>query len=192
MKYHRRSLCTTPHVPQLLGDRHAQGRHECPVRQASLPLTPRSTLPLQLWLSVRLSRHITRACAGVAEPGTHLQVGHGLGEAQGVKAAVAGERAVQPLGARGVGQPQRVACASGRTLSAPLAAGADRCTHAASQGACFWAGTACPHVHATNAANWSALHAHGSSDRLSRRCRSCKLTSKQAGATPAWTGSYLT
>ena len=39
-----------------------------------------------------------------------LQVLSGLGEAQGVEAAVAGHAAVQPRGAGGVGQPQRVAC----------------------------------------------------------------------------------
>ena len=49
-----------------------------------------------------------------------LQEGHGLCKAQGVKAAVAGQRAVQPLGARGVGQPQRVACKPRHTMSAPL------------------------------------------------------------------------
>ena len=39
-----------------------------------------------------------------------LQVLHGLGQAQGVKAAVAGQAAGQPGGAGGVGQPQRIAC----------------------------------------------------------------------------------
>ena len=75
----------------------------------------------------------TDTCTSVAEPGPDLQVGHGLGEAQGVKAAVARERAVQPVRARGVGQPQRVACKPSRSRSAPLAAGAARNSGATSE-----------------------------------------------------------
>ena len=52
------------------------------------------------------------ACAGGdrAAAEARLQVGGGLGQAQGVKAAVAGHGPVQPLWALGVGQPQRIAC----------------------------------------------------------------------------------
>lgn len=40
---------------------------------------------------------------------TNLDEGAGLGQAQGVKATVAGQSAVQPLGAGGAGQPQGIA-----------------------------------------------------------------------------------
>ena len=45
-----------------------------------------------------------------AAPGARLQVLGGLGQAEGVEAAVAGQRAVQPRRARRVGQPQVLAC----------------------------------------------------------------------------------
>ena len=92
------------------------------ILQASLPLPLRLTLQLPL-MSCCLGAYRYASCdthSSVAEPGADLQVGHGLRQAQGVKATVAGQRAIQPLGARGVGQPQRVACKARHTMSAPL------------------------------------------------------------------------
>ena len=75
------------------------------LREGDSCCTPAAVLaPPGCWLST---------CAGVCGTHVDLQVLHGLGQAQGVKAAVAREAAVQPRGAGGVGQPQRIACGAG-------------------------------------------------------------------------------
>ncbi len=51
--------------------------------------------------------------------GARLQVLARLGQAERVESAVARQRAVQPVGPRGVGQPQRVACARAPVSATP-------------------------------------------------------------------------
>ena len=112
-----RALC------ELLGNSHAQAQRRHYYSSAgivALDIALDVATPSHVLLSVRLSIRIMCTHTSVAEPGTDLQVGHGLRKAQGVKATVAGQRAIQPLGARGVGQPQRVACKPRHTMSAPL------------------------------------------------------------------------
>lgn len=70
-------------------------------------------------VAVQGSRRTSVSCCNRSAH-LNLQVLSGLGQAQGVEAAVAGQAAVQPGGAGGVGQPQRIACGTvqGRRSSA--------------------------------------------------------------------------